>query len=476
MLQSKEEILENGRRPDKCESPSHSAANIVLGLAADLRENRISSLAVLLLRKTFMRITLDYGRTGLEVDLPDDRVIGPLTLRKATPLANPQKDIEEALRQPIGARPLAELARGRRDACILVCDVTRPVPNRLILPPLLRTLEEAGIPRNQITILVATGLHRPNEGAELEEIVGAEIARAYRIKNHHGKVRAEHDYLGDTPNDVPVYLDSRYVRADLKITTGLIEPHLMAGYSGGRKVICPGIAGLETVRVWHGPKFLEHPKADCGIVEGNPVHEECTRIALMAGCDFIVNVCLDGERRITWAGAGDMIRAWQQGVRFVESVVKAPVPEPVDVVVTSCAGYPLDTTWYQAIKGLTGVLPIVKQGGTIVMAASLSEGLGSPEFQKLIADNPDLEQFKKRIMGKDYFVMDQWMLEEMAKVGARCRVKVVSDGLSRETLKTCHVEPASSVEHAVSECLAHYGPSAKIAVIPKGPYVLPYVA
>jgi nickel-dependent lactate racemase len=422
-----------------------------------------------------MRITLDYGRSGLEVDLPADRVVGPLAIRPAPPLDDPHAAIAQALRRPIGTPPLAELARGRRDACILVCDITRPVPNRLILPPLLRTLEEQGIPRRNILLLVATGLHRPNEGAELEEMLGPEVAANYRVENHHGKDAEEHDYLGTTPNGVPIYLDRRYVRADLKITTGLIEPHLMAGYSGGRKVICPGIAALETVKVWHGPRFLEHPRADCGIVEGNPVHEENTRIARMAGCDFIVNVCLDGQRRVTWVGAGDMIRAWEEGVRFVEGVVKVPVPEPLDVVVTSCAGYPLDTTWYQAVKGLTGALPIVKQGGTIILAASLSEGLGSPEFQRVMAENPDLKSFKQRILGTDYFVLDQWQLEELAKVVERSRVKVVSDGLPPETLRRCYVEPAPSVEQAVADCLAEYGPEARVAVIPKGPYVLPYV-
>jgi nickel-dependent lactate racemase len=423
-----------------------------------------------------MHITLDYGRTGLPVTLPDDRVVGPLAIRPATPLADPAAAIAASLAQPIGTPPLAKLARGRRNACILVCDITRPVPNRLILPPLLRILEEQGIARRDILILIATGLHRPNEGAELDELVGPEIAAQYRIENHHGKVLEEHAYLGETPNGVPVYLDSRYVKADLKITTGLIEPHLMAGYSGGRKVICPGIAALETVKVWHGPRFLEHPRADCGILDGNPVHEENTRIAKMAGCDFIVNVCLDGQRRITWVGAGHMERAWEEGVRFVEQVVRVPVPEPLDVVVTSSAGYPLDTTWYQAIKGLTGALPIVKPGGTIVLAASLTEGLGSPEFQQLMMDNPDLKVFKQRILGKDYFVMDQWQLEELAKVVERCKVKVVSDGLPAETLRRCYVEPAASVEQAVADCLAQYGPKARVAVIPKGPYVLPYVA
>jgi nickel-dependent lactate racemase len=422
-----------------------------------------------------VRIKLDYGRTGLDVELPQERLVGPLAMKTTQPLDNPEAALIRALAQPIGAPPLATLARGRRNACILICDITRPVPNKIILPPLLRTLEEQGIARQDILILNATGLHRPNEGAELEEMVGADIAANYRIENHHGKILAEHDYLGTTPNEVPVYLDSRYVRADLKITTGLIEPHLMAGYSGGRKVICPGIAALETVKVWHGPKFLEHPKADCGFLEGNPVHEENTRIALMAGCDFIVNVALDGQRRITWLGAGDMIKAWEEGVRFVENVVKALVSEPLDVVVTSCAGYPLDTTFYQAVKGLTGALPIVKHGGTIIMAASLSEGIGSPEFQHLMRDNPDLREFKRRILGKDYFVMDQWQLEELAKVLERCRVKVVS-GLPAESVRKCYVEPAASVEQALADSLREYGPTAKFAVIPKGPYVLPYVA
>jgi nickel-dependent lactate racemase len=249
----------------------------------------------------------------------------------------------------------------------------------------------------------------------------------------------------------------------------------MAGYSGGRKVICPGIAALETVKVWHGPKFLEHPKADCGFVAGNPVHEENTRIAKMAGCDFIVNVCLDEKRRVTWVGAGHMERAWEAGVKFVEQVVRVPVPAPLDVVVTSGAGYPLDTTWYQAIKGLTGALPIVKQGGTIVLAVSLSEGLGSPEFQQIMRDNPDLKEFKKRILGQDYFVMDQWQLEEQCKVMERCKVKVVSDGLPADSLRCCYVEPAPTVEQAVADSLREYGPAARVAVIPKGPYVLPYV-
>jgi nickel-dependent lactate racemase len=422
-----------------------------------------------------MKIRLDYGRHGLDVDLPAERLVGPLAISPAPALADPVAAIERAIEQPLGTKALSELARDRRDACVVICDVTRPVPNRLILPPLLATLEKSGIPRERILILIATGMHRPNEGAELEEMVGADIVRQYRIENHRGQRLDEHTFLGTTPNGVPAWIDSRYMNADLKITTGLIEPHLMAGYSGGRKVVCPGLAALETIKVWHGPRFLEHPLADAGIVSGNPVHEENTRIAQMAGCDFIVNVCLDGDRRITWVGAGNMIHAWEAGVRFVEKVVRVPVKQPLDVVVTTAAGYPLDATWYQAVKGLNGALPIVKQGGTIILAVALNEGLGGPEFQRLLADNPDLDQFKKRILGGDYFVMDQWQLEEFAKVVAKCKVKVVTDGLGPDVLRKCHVEPAASVESAVAECLREYGPDAKVGVIPKGPYVLPYV-
>jgi nickel-dependent lactate racemase len=246
------------------------------------------------------------------------------------------------------------------------------------------------------------------------------------------------------------------------------------------------------VRVWHSPKFLEHPKADCGILEGNPVHAENTRIALLTGCDFIVNVCIDGKRRVTWLGAGDMIQAWAKGVAFCREVVQAGVPKPCDVVVTSCAGYPLDTTWYQAVKGLTGALPIVKRGGTIVLAASLSEGVGSPEFQERIAEYDARRRFATSWVAvheskrdaplaataevpADTCEMDEWQLVMLRKVLAHCKVKVVSDRPAVEVFEKCHVEPAASVEQAVADSLAEYGPAATVAVIPKGPYVLPYV-
>jgi nickel-dependent lactate racemase len=423
-----------------------------------------------------MRVRLEYGRTGLVVELPDDRPVRTLSYKNAKPLADPAAEVARVMENPTGARPLSQIAQGRKDACIVICDITRPVPNEMILRPMLGTLESTGIPRDRIKILVATGLHRPSTPAERLEMLGPEIVKNYAIVDHMGQDRDSHTYLGESPRGVPIWIDSRYVEADLKITTGLIEPHLMAGFSGGRKVICPGLAALETVKVWHGPDFLEHPRADCGILDGNPVHEENTWIAQRAGCDFIVNAVIDAERRpLKWV-AGDMIGAFHEGVDFVRGVVTDTVPEPVDVVVTSCAGYPLDTTFYQAVKGLTGALPVVKQGGTIVMAASLSEGVGSPQFQQLFDENASLEAFVERILGKDYFVMDQWQLEELAKVRRKAKVKLVSDGLPPEAIDRLFVESAPSVEEAVAASLAEYGPDATLAVIPKGPYVLAQVA
>src|SRR3954451_13286660 len=353
-----------------------------------------------------VKFTLDYGRTGLEVDIPADRVVGPLGIGDVPPVDDPESSVASALETPIGTQALREIARGRKDACILICDITRPVPNRVILGPMLQGLEESGIPRNQVLILVATGLHRASTAEEKEEMLGEEIASSYRVEDHHGTRMDEHTFLGTTPRGIPAWVDTRYVKADLKIATGLIEPHLMAGYSGGRKLICPGVAGIETVRRWHGPAMIGHPRADCGILDGNPIHEENTPIARLAGCDFIVNVTLDAHRRVTSVVAGDMEEAFLKAVRFIEGIVRAPVARPVDIVVTSSAGYPLDTTFYQSVKGLISCLPIIKPGGTIILAASMSEGIGSPEFASLFREHPSLEDFSKSILGEGYFVID----------------------------------------------------------------------
>jgi lactate racemase len=420
-----------------------------------------------------MHIRLEYGRTGLEVVLPKERT-QCLSHRTAEPLADPDAALRGAFSSPRGTAPLAALASGKQNACIAICDITRPVPNRTILPPLLETLEKAGIPRHEILILIATGLHRPNEGAELVEMVGPFIAENYRIENHDGQALSQHAYLGETPRGVPVWIDSRYVRADLKIAIGLIEPHFMAGFSGGRKLICPGLAAWETIKVWHSPRFIEHPAARSGCLEGNPIHEENTAIARRAGCDFIVNVVLDDRRRILGVVAGDLQEAFLEGTELARRVATAVVEHPFDIVVTTGAGYPLDATYYQTIKGIVAAMDIVKPGGTIIIASAMQEGIGSPQFEKLLADAPSLERFMKRILQSEHVTLDpeQWQLEEFVKARRKAKVKVVSEGLPAETLQKLHVEAAASVEAAVAQSLEEYGPQATLAVMPKGPYLM----
>ncbi|MCS7238064.1 MAG: nickel-dependent lactate racemase [Thermoguttaceae bacterium] len=423
-----------------------------------------------------MEVLLDFGRQGLRVDLPERNLVKVLGYRPAQPLADPRSVLAERLENPRGTPPLVDLARGKRSACVAVCDITRPVPNPLILSELLPTLEKAGIPRSNIIILIATGLHRPNEGRELEEILGRWVLENYRIENHHGQDLEEHAYLGESPRGVPVWIDRRWLEADLKIAVGLIEPHFMAGYSGGRKLICPGLAGLPTVRAWHSPQFLEHPLARSGVLLGNPVHEENTWIARRAGCDFTVNVVLDEKRRIVHVEAGEMEAAFLAGVQVVDVMVRDKVPQPVDVVITTGAGYPLDATFYQCVKGMVAAEPIVKPGGTVILAAEMSEGIGSGEFAQIFEENHSVEEFLDRISGGEYFRMDQWQLEEMAKVKRKARIVVVTTGLPKERLSRLFVEPADSVETAVADCLARYGQEATIAVMPKGPYLIADVA
>jgi len=426
-----------------------------------------------------MRVLLEYGRTGLDVELPTKNVVGSLVYKECAPLADPAAALTAAVRNPTPANKgvgLLEVAAGRKSACILICDITRPVPNQLILTELLATLEEAGLAPGNILILVATGLHRGNSQAELIEMVGEEIAARYRIENHDGQDAASHSYLGDSPRGVPMWIDRRYLDAELKIATGLIEPHFMAGFSGGRKLICPGIAGWETIRRWHSPAFLEHPLADTGQLDGNPVHEENTYIAQAAGCDMIVNVVIDDQRRPLKFVAGDLELAFLEGVEFVRNVMTATLPEPVDIVVTSSAGYPLDATFYQAIKGMNGALPVVKQGGEIIVAASMSEGTGSPEFRQLMERYDNLETFMQDIQGDTCHTMDQWQLEKLATVRRKAAVTVVTDGLPAGKLQNYFVAAADTVEQAVQRALEVHGHDATIAVIPKGPYVMPKLA
>ncbi len=419
-----------------------------------------------------MRVEMRYGTGTLPIEIPDKNVVKVLEISDSIPLPDEDGAVREAIAAPIDSAPLAELAEGRESACIVISDITRPVPNKVILPPMLETLEATGIPREKITILIATGIHRPNNAEELEIMVGRDIMETYRIVNHFSQKPETHTYLGKTESGTPVYIDKTYLESDLKIITGLIEPHLMAGYSGGRKAICPGIASVETMKVMHGPELMEHPKSAVGILEGNPFHREATKIALMAGVDFNLNVAIDKERRITGVFAGDMVESHRVGAEFVEQQARVTLPAPADAVVVSSAGYPLDSTFYQAVKGLLTAVEIVKQGGSILLVAACSEGIGSKPFTDLIFKTDDLTAFVQGLYNPANFVIDQWQLEELAKVARKADIYFYTDGIPYHQRAKLFVHPLKHAQEGIEEILNQYGEDAQIAVIPEGPYVL----
>ena len=424
-----------------------------------------------------MRIEVAFGKAGLTLDLPEYFSYRVLEAHSAAPITNALEAVEEALDHPIGTAPLTELARGKKSAAISVCDITRPAPNRLVLPPLLARLEAGGIAREAITILIATGLHRPATLSEIEEIVGPHIASRYRVLNHHARELGEHRFLGQTQTGTPVYVDERFVAADLHITLGFIEPHLMLGYSGGRKLIAPGLAAQETIKVLHSPKFMRDARAVEGSIADNPLHRELLEIARMAGHHFIVDAALGrgradyGRRPITAVFAGDPVKAHARGVEVVSQIMLEKLDEPVDGVITTSAGYPLDLTFYQAVKGVTAASHAVKPGGTILLIAECAEGTGAEEFHRMVMENPSSSEFLNKIERAPVEI-DQWQLEKLALVMRDKRVVFYVPGLSAQERARLWGPSFDDVTEALRAFAADLPKNGRVAVIPEGPYVL----
>jgi nickel-dependent lactate racemase len=425
-----------------------------------------------------MDVELLYGRQPLRVRLPAG--CEPTIIEKPVmPVADdPAEHIAAALARPVGAPPIAELARGASSACILVCDITRPVPNALFLRPLIERLGAAGIALEQITVLVATGLHRPNEGAELAELIGDPwVLERVRVVNHFAREDADHVDLGRTAGGTVVRLDRRFVEADVRIATGLVEPHFMAGYSGGRKVIAPGIAHADTITTFHNHRFMSNPRAENCVLEGNPLHQEQLEIVRMLGGALALNTVIDDRRQLAFANFGEIAESHLEAVRFVRDYAEVRVPRRFNTVLTSAAGYPLDKTYYQTVKGMVGPLGILAEGGDLIIASQCSEGFGSPEFTESQRRYIEvgMERFLGDIARKDHAAIDEWQTQMQAKSQARARVTLYSEGLCAEDRAITGVTLTDSLEDAVAQSVARHG-DARVAVVPEGPYVIPYVA
>jgi nickel-dependent lactate racemase len=425
-----------------------------------------------------MIVELAYSRGTLPVSLPDDCDVQLLRKVPLQPLADPDGAVEQAYARPVGGPPLEELARGKSSACILICDITRPVPNGLILPPMIRTLLAAGIEASRITVLVATGLHRPNEGEELRELVGSDwVLDTVAVENHFARNDDDHVDMGVTATRAtPVKLDRRFIDAELRIATGLVEPHFMAGFSGGRKVIAPGIAHEDTIRTFHSARFMEDPAAVQCNLDGNPLHEEQLEILRMLGGEvWAVNTVLDEQRNTTFVNFGEILQSHADAVDYVRRSSAVLVARKFNTVITSAAGFPLDATYYQTVKGMVMPMDILEPGADLIIAAACDEGIGSDEFraaqERLVTHGAD--GFLAQILAKQFADVDEWQTEMQLKPMRVANIHLYTDGLNAADRAITGVNMIDSVEAAVHESMARSGDNA-VAVIPEGPYVVPF--
>lgn len=425
-------------------------------------------------------VSLLYGTTGLALNLPDDTQV--LHGRHVDAVADPADAVRRALAHPIGAPPLVDLVRRKqpRTVAITISDITRPVPNRDFLPPLVNTLNTCGIADSQIVLIVGTGLHRRSTPEEHRQLIGDEMLRRLEIIDHDAH---DENTLIQVSHDPPVHVCRRFAEADFRIVTGYIEGHFMAGFSGGRKGVCPALVDLRTVQRFHGYATLSHPKADFAQLDGNPCHDIALSVARTVGVDFLLNVTITRDRRIAAVFAGDLEAAHAAGCRHAAEGSTATINQPFDLVLTSAGGYPLDLTFYQSVKGLVAALPALRPDSTVLEVSDCSEGLGSHSYAELMLSyNNDWRRFLADIAQPGRPAqLDQWQYQMhtrlLERVGVE-RVRLVSDGIPPDVQRRLSVNPVLGsgdarrrAQRFVDEFLRDH-PGARIAAIPDGPYTM----
>jgi lactate racemase len=421
-----------------------------------------------------MRINLAYGRNGLIVTLPD--TVDVLSPRFLPGLPDEIEALRGALRHPIGSAPLAELVKPGDTVVVVHTDITRATPNDRILPVLLNELERAGVAQEDISLLNGLGTHRMQTEAELHAMLGSRIVEGYRCQQHDCNDEANLVSLGETSLGHPVRINRQYLEADVRILTGFIEPHFFAGFSGGPKAILPSLAGAESVYTNHGIEMIAHPNATWGVLEGNPIWEEMREVALRTHPTFLLNVSLNVRKEITGIFAGDMLSAHAKGCAFVRENAMRAVDKPFDIVITTNSGYPLDQNLYQSVKGMSAANQIVRQGGSILIAAACEDGLPNHGmYATLLAEAGSPQGVINMISKAGFSAQDQWQVQIQAQIQHRADVYVYSDGLSDEQIERALFIPCRDLEKTVSELQVKNGSQARICVIPEGPQTIPYL-
>ena len=420
-----------------------------------------------------MNVDLAYGKTGLVIDVPKDRatVIEPIFLPG---LPDERGALINAIRTPIGTRPLKQMLSSDQTVAISVCDITRPMPSSRVLPILLAELSH--VPDEQITILIATGTHRQNTDVELEEMLGTEVVNRYQVVNHNSFDPDTIINVGETSNGIPILLNSIWVNADFRITTGFVEPHFFAGFSGGPKMVAPGLAGFETIMHLHSAPLIADNNSVWGITDGNPIHDSIREISYITGVDFSIDVTINRDHRITSVYAGELFAVHKAACDVSRRLSMRAVTSPYEIVVTTNSGYPLDMNVYQSVKGMSAAAQIVQYCGTIICASECSEGIPDHgEYKELLSSRDTPKELLEMINTVGYNHHDQWQVQIQAQIQLKAEVQLKSDYLTPSQITATHLTPIDNLNSAISESLERHGNSARICILPEGPQTIPYL-
>lgn len=421
-----------------------------------------------------MRIELAYGKTGLEIELPDEWAVTVVEPRFVPGLTDSLAALQQALRNPIQSPPLRELVNPGDKVGVIFSDITRPAPNHLLLPAVLKEL--AHVSGEDITLFNALGTHRPNTDAELRGMIGDALVDGYRIVQNNAFNPFTQVHIGSTARGHEIWLNREVFECDLKILTGFIEPHLFAGFSGGGKALLPGMAGQRTVLGNHDADMIASPNATWGVTRGNPTWEEIREVGRQTGKVFLLNVTLNKNKEITAVFAGDLDAAHTAGCDFVKQSAMVPVPYPFDIVITTNSGYPLDLNLYQSVKGMSAAARVVRQGGAIIIAAQCWDGI--PEhglYGQLLRAASSPQALLDRIRTPGFLEQDQWQAQIQAQIQLKAEVYVYSDYLTDEQIEAALLHPCRSIERTVAGLMVRDGSPTRICVLPEGPQTIPYI-
>lgn len=415
-------------------------------------------------------IKVPYHKQFWTIEVPEANLQGILTsgAHDYTPTASEQELVEQALNNPIGSKKLEELVQGKKNMVIITSDHTRPVPSHVTMPILLRRIREAN-PTIDITILLATGFHRPTTEEEIKNKFGEDIAKNEHIVNHISSDDSQMVKIGVLPSGGDCIINKLAVETELLISEGFIEPHFFAGFSGGRKSILPGIASEVTVMANHCGEFINSPYARTGNLENNPIHKDMLYAAETAKLAFILNVVIDADKKIINAFAGDSVEAHKVGCEFV-SKLSSVKPIPADIVVSTNGGYPLDQNMYQAVKGMTAAEATTKPGGVIIMIAACDDGHGGESFYETLkkAESPRVLLDYIATVPRNETIADQWEMQILARILDQFTVIMVSDMCDPQMFKDMHMQHASTFEEALQRAFEIKGKDATMTVIPDG--------